>query len=279
MATSNKEFGHNQTIPKRIVYEWSTHNSPGRFEMLSKHSLFVDPIYQRDGSNSKAKSFAQEWNWVACSCICVNDRKDGTFAVIDGQHRVLAALKRDDIQELPCLVFSLESIAEEAKGFLDTNSGNRVPRMMEKFKAMKAMGDSASIELEELAHRHGLLISHESKPGTLGCIRLLMRWMDTEKGKATVYRMFPLICELCEGQIFHAKLVEGLLTLETKIFPEKTLTAPLYKKRVLAAGYSELLRGCHGAAALHARGGGKVFAQGILATINKRCQNKLEVAL
>lgn len=278
MTTSNKAFTSQRLTPLREIYNWETHNSPGRFDYIDKRKLFVDPTYQRDGSNTKANSIASEWNWVACSCICVNDRQDGTFAVIDGQHRVLAAMKRDDIDKLPCLVFSLGSIAEEAKGFLDTNSGNRVPRMMEKFKAMRAMDDMAATELESLVSAHGLVISHESKPGTVCCIRLLMRWIENEKNRDIVYRMFPLICEICDGQIFHARLVEGLLTLEQKIWPEKTLTSPVYRKRLLSAGYSDLLHGCNAAAALHARGGGRIFAQGILATINKRCQNKLEVA-
>ena len=102
----NQEITH-VGLDKVQRYGWVTAHAQGRFEMINKRLLNVNTeIYQREASKTKVLELASNWSWIACGALIVADR-DGVYWVADGQHRKLAADKRSDIKELPCMVFTV----------------------------------------------------------------------------------------------------------------------------------------------------------------------------
>lgn len=88
-----------------------TTHDPGEFRMIDKAALNIDQRNQI--SESHVQSIANHWSWTAIGMILVSEQADGTLLVLDGQQRKMAADKRSDIQNLPCLVFS-KNVVEEA---------------------------------------------------------------------------------------------------------------------------------------------------------------------
>jgi hypothetical protein len=114
---------------------------PPVFMMLSVHSVSVDRRYQRGENRQKAMEIAREWNWNAVKAISVARRPDGSLFGYDGQHTLVAAKLRGDIQEVPCLVREIETVADEAKAFLATNSKQTKPTKAEMHHAGAAGAD------------------------------------------------------------------------------------------------------------------------------------------
>src|SRR5689334_6103185 len=80
----------------------TTRDRPGEFAMIDKTKLNVDLSYQRKTTKSRVDKIREEWSWIAFGAVSVALRGDGEWFVMDGQHRVLAAMMRDDIKEVPC---------------------------------------------------------------------------------------------------------------------------------------------------------------------------------
>ena len=103
-------------------YGWKVIDKPGEFYLIPKKDLFVDQEYQRMKINEqRINKFASNWSWIKCGVLTIAIRNDQWY-VVDGQHRKLAADKRSDIKHLPCMVFELNDISEEAEAFVSINS-------------------------------------------------------------------------------------------------------------------------------------------------------------
>src|SRR5258707_8827105 len=49
--------------------------------------LVVDDAYQRSVNEARARRYAVDWNQALAGLVTVSARKDGTYALLDGQHR------------------------------------------------------------------------------------------------------------------------------------------------------------------------------------------------
>jgi hypothetical protein len=127
---------------------------------IHKHDLNIDHTYQRENVIiSKVQQIQASWSWIGCGTILVALRHDGSYWVMDGQHRVLAARNRSDIDELPCLVFAVESKTDEAAGFLVANTQRKPVTAIAKYKAMVLTNDPTAMAVDEVLRRLGLEVA------------------------------------------------------------------------------------------------------------------------
>src|SRR4051794_31726791 len=84
-------------------YGWTADNVPGKLIYLPKESLQVDPTYQRPLNDRKRLRIASAFNWAAFGVLICARRPDGTIWVIDGQHRLSAAMSRSDVRDVPVI--------------------------------------------------------------------------------------------------------------------------------------------------------------------------------
>jgi hypothetical protein len=144
-------------------YKWGCRDEPGEFLMIDKSLLKIDrEHYQRNYDPAKVLKIASDWSWVACGTITVSQRKDGTFWVIEGQHRVYAARKRSDIKLLPCMVFRVEAVETEAAGFLGANTLRKPLSGIDRFRAKVTVGDRDTAAALRIVERHGYHITSNS---------------------------------------------------------------------------------------------------------------------
>lgn len=252
-------------------YGWELKDKPGTLVWLDKGELLVDHNYQRKASHKRVLQMAAKWSWVACGVIVVAKRKeDQRLYVIDGQHRAMAALKRADIELLPCLVFETESAKEEAAGFYDSNTGRGMPSTLEKWKAQLMRGDATTTFADALIRQAGRVPNNVAGPNDVRCLTALLRAVTADR--ELLVRMWPLVVEVCRGQSLHERVFEGLLWLEGNMPEGQSLTDKRWRERVLKLGFSGLLDAAQRAATFYARGGARVWGLGMLEAINKGCR-------
>lgn len=275
MLTANEV--NTRTLKDKVTqYGWELKDKPGELAWLAKTDLSVDQSYQRQASHDRVLRIATKWSWLACGVVVVAKRRDDPrFYVVDGQHRVMAALKRGDIKIIPCLVFETEGAKEEAAGFYEANTGRRLPTTIEKWKAQLMRGDAITKFADDLIHLGGRVPSNKPGPGEVRCLTAVLRAAAADR--ETLARMWPLISEVCHGQTFHERVFEGLMWLEQRMPKGQSLTEKRWRERVIRVGYDGLLEAAQRAATFYARGGAKTWGMGMLEALNKGC--RIHIAL
>lgn len=248
-------------------YKWVVKDGPGVLMMINKHDLRVNPEYQRSLVESKVRSMSASWSWLACSAITVGMR-GGVCWVIDGQHRVVAAMRRADITELPCVVFELEDIRDEAQGFLDINNLRKPMTSVDRLRASAVAGDEAAKQFELLCRRLNFTLTRNGNaPGTIKSASWGMRRMAEDPVATTI--VMELAADLCvtDHVAIQERLLGGLWYLHKNC--EADLTHAKFRQRIKACGAKSLVEEAYKASAFYSRGGDRIWAIGMLNRINK----------
>lgn len=254
-------------VSKVDRYQWRKLDAPGVLRQVPKRELRIDPEYQRAANEKKVLAIASDFMWAAFGVASVARRKDGTLWVFDAQHRVLAAWRRDDINELPCIVYDVASQSEEALHFIQANTLRKPLTSIDKHKAFVVAGDPVAAVVDDLARIAQRRIGGDSSPSTIRCVTLLRLWIDRDE--ALIRRMWPLIVRVCAGQVMPERVVDTLLYIESRICPGRTLTEKTLADRLAAQTAEGVNRAAANAAALYTKGGASVWAVGVLRILNK----------
>lgn len=254
-------------LDKITRYGWTVTDAPGRLEMVSKVSLIVDRDYQRDvsGHDAKVNRIAAEWSWVACGAIIVGLR-DGKNHVIDGQHRVLAALKRSDIQYLPCVVFETQTQKEEAAGFIRANRNRKPMTAIQSFRAELMAGSACAKKAADMIDDAGLALSGHSAAGTFSAVGALKRAIDVDA--SAMDRAWPFLVEVFRDSSIHSYALRGCHYLERRLDGE-TLSDPFWIDKGVKVGRDAILKSMNAAAAYRGATGDAVWADGIMSALNR----------
>ena len=146
--------------------------------------LQIDQEYQRSldagSSQTLIRRIAVHWDWGLCQPLFVARRADGGFYVVDGQHRLAAARLRGDIWQLPCVVSSFATMADEAASFVALNQQRRPLSALDLFKAALAAGDDEAKAIVRALEAAGLTLATTTnnqlmKAGAVGNIGGLLR--------------------------------------------------------------------------------------------------------
>lgn len=251
----------NTIHPKR--QHWLTVDDVGVFTWIAISDLRVDDTYQRREAKEKAREIAKKWSWAACGAISVAERTEGFF-VIDGQHRVAAA-KLKSIAELPCMVFVVKDLKEEATGFLNANTNRKPITAVQRHRAMLTAEDPIAAHVERLALRAGRIIGdgeHE-----IGCVTAIRRCLEIDA--QALEEVWDLVVTISMSRRFHVRILESLHYIQCKGAPARSLNNGAVKKRFTQIGYDRLVEAAGRAAAFYASGGTKVWAIGICQEYNK----------
>jgi hypothetical protein len=255
-------------------YKWVCLDKPGALVMLDKLSLKIDDSYQRDLNVAKTLEISSQWSWIACGALIVAKRAE-EFLVIDGQHRLAAALKRSDIKELPCIVFETEGVKEEAVGFLRSNTNRRPIGAIARHKAAIAAEDPVAQMVHKEIVAAGLEVSTTaSRAPQIKCITICTVFARQDMlAFRNVIRVAARL-SISAGIAVHEKLISGLWHIHMNI--EGGLNDGRISKRIFDVGALRLIEGAKRAGAFYTRGGPKVFAEGMLQEINKGLHNKFQ---
>lgn len=162
-------------------------------------TLVVDHAYQRSikgrASQRLIAKIAAEFKWSLFQAIVAAPGfLNGTFAVVDGQHRVEAA-KRRRVPQVPALVVGAASVAEAAAAFVAANR-DRVPvTALQIHAALLVAGDAEALAVQRACDGAGVrllrtpLPKSQMKPGdtmAIGAVKLLLREQGEERARAAL---------------------------------------------------------------------------------------------
>jgi len=259
---------HHLNTPKRVLFDWEQDiGTKGNLMYLKKTDIKVPDEYQRELNNKKALQIAAHFRWDAFGALTVALRRNGYF-VIEGQHRLAAAMKRDDVDLVPCVVFVKEEIKAEASAFLLQNTNRKPLTFYDRFKALEVNSDATAEFiiglLDETGHKLGTAHNRQGIK-VVRCTALMYRWASTKPD--ALYNAWPLIAAVHGERTVGEQITEGLCYMEDKI-PGVT-SDKRWRKRILDAGYDRLTNSIIAAKAFFTKGGAKVYATGIVKEINK----------
>ena len=262
-------------VDKVRMYGWTLADSPGELAMIHKGLLRVDSRYQRELTISRVVSLASEWSWVSCGSLTVAKRGDESLWVVDGQHRLLAAQRRSDISVLPCVVFEVSEVEDEAINYERANTLRGSMKGHEMFKARLFSRDPIALAVNELVAASGRRVGGQSSSNDVNCVGLLYR-LAKDNGEV-LKTVWPVIVDVCHGNVLSSRIVEAICFVESRMPEGESLSDPRWRSRLVNAGYEELSASMTRFAAAFARGGARPWAVGLLAAINKGLHKKLVV--
>lgn len=111
--------------------------------MLPFDKLVIDTRYQRvilAAGRSNIRHIVENFDWMHFQPILVSPVGDGTYAVVDGQHRAIAAYNHPDVGEIPAAVVELDP-KQQAHVFAEINSRIVKVNALEIYWARYASGD------------------------------------------------------------------------------------------------------------------------------------------
>lgn len=151
----------------------------GSHNSLLWTQLNVDTSYQRDLSPSKVNLIVRLFDSDAFGELVVSQRADGTYWIIDGQHRWKAMQKLGWTDQLmPCHIIPNLTAEEEARLY-DLFNGNRgMPRISDRFKARVRYNDPEAIRILKTVHDAGFTVFYgrgHAPKATIGAINALLR--------------------------------------------------------------------------------------------------------
>lgn len=264
------------SMTKVARYKWQVIDKPGKMQMVHKGLLKIDPEYQRDAVAIKVYEISNKWSWLGAGVIIVGYR-DNEYWVIDGQHRVLAAKRRADIDMLPCLVFQTEDVSKEAEAFLMANARRKPISSFAKQKAMVVAGDEIAVFVENACKQLGLKLgAHCTSVGGIRAVNWCYR--KASEDKVAFLEVLKLSAEItmADEMYVNERILEGLWHLNR--FCGEGLRDKRLVKRIKERGANRLLAACQKAAAYYGKGGGNIFADGMLSEINKGLSIKFELS-
>jgi hypothetical protein len=179
----------------------------------------------------------------------------------------MAALKRSDIDELPCLVFASEEARDEAVAFRDTNKERRPITTFEQWNAELTAQDWATLYVNALITNSGRVPADQARPNSVRCLSSLVS--AARNNREELDRLWPLITRLCEGAVLHERLFQALMYLECNLDEGQSLTNSRWAQKLLKIGHKGILDATARASAFYAKGGPKVWALGVMQELNK----------
>lgn len=136
-----------------------------RTKRLLVSELVADGSYQRGLSDFHVEELRPYDEWRA-GAMQIGERPNGSYAIIDGQHRIAAA-ERDGVSEVLCLVKEVEEVESEAREFGVTNMTQKRLVPVERWKAARRAKDPSVLEIDTILSRHGTRIGDNRVSGEL----------------------------------------------------------------------------------------------------------------
>ena len=134
----------------------------------------VTEQYQRILNMKNVASIVKNFDPAKLGVLVVSHREDGTYAVLDGQHR-LTALRRLGYDAANCIVLEGMTIQQEADYFRRQNENKQSLRINDTFNASLWAEDAESLRIKELMDKYGFRHGKSGQPMCICAIGALQR--------------------------------------------------------------------------------------------------------
>jgi hypothetical protein len=252
---------------RAVKHSKTIEDGRGVQDEIHKDLLSIDPEYQRAPSVRRVRALVDTWSWGACGVLNVA-RRNGTLSIVDGQHRWLAALQRPDIETLPCIVFDVDNMSEEARMFFNANCNRGNVPGLDKYRSLLKGGDQIAVAVQDAFDILGLKVAVGCSGGSITCVMWCMK--RAKENYRDFAATLTLAADLCKDTVIKERLLDGLYYLHQHC---ESLEDKRFRARILHVGEEMLVEGATRQAKLYVEGGNKVFASGMLIEINRNLRH------
>jgi hypothetical protein len=201
-------------------------------------TIHVDQMYQRMLDENFSKSIALNFDNESIGIIHVSCRQDGTYWVVDGQHRLAALRMLGEISKaergrdtwagvnVECRVYYGLSIEAEARLFGLLNRTRNVTAY-DKFRAANVAGDEVCRGVSDICGRLGIRIGRNPSNWTVTCVKAMQTvYADGTKRKnlfgkeQLLERTLRIISRAWDGDQkgFSQNIIKGTSRILTKFW-------------------------------------------------------------
>lgn len=163
-------------MAKRYKYELREHHVDYGV-LLPVAELEIDVQAQRTLVERRAQNMANSWVHEARGTLIVSKRVDGTYFLVDGQHRH-RAMQLLGIEETPCEVHHDLTQTEEAILFLIKNRESSKPNAIDEYKIGLTGRIPLFVDTQEVLDSKGLQVGATST-NSIGAVNGLLRITET----------------------------------------------------------------------------------------------------
>lgn len=214
----HKAFGYDTNRSKVDVFGWKKNIGPkGEFMWLPKEELHLDLNYQREiDSSQRVKDIAREFEWALFGTLIVS-YNEGGYYVIDGGNRLRGAFRRDDVKEVPCIVFCFDDATEEARVFFYFNNKRKNVSVFDNHKAALAgegkwKESELAIKAEALIKKYGYVF-HKTGKGDFQTAAIQSITKAIDKNHETAERTFAILAKIAGGGCIGQNEFNGMFYL------------------------------------------------------------------
>lgn len=148
--------------------------------LLRVDQLMVDASVQRSLDQRRVAKMAAEYDGEAVGVLTVSRRSNGSYHIVDGQHRHAAARAAEgDRAELACRVFSDLTPQDEARLFRWLNNTAK-PQAIDHFRIRVVEGDKVAMEIERMITGLGWEINLSSGTHSFAAVAAAERLYKTD---------------------------------------------------------------------------------------------------
>lgn len=142
--------------------------TPPQLMWLPIANLRIDETYQREVLRNGARNIgriARSFDWSLFGVVVVAPLGDGLYAIVDGQHRTIAADFRGIIK-VPCVVIAADP-GKQAKAFAAINGSVTAIHPLAIFAADVSAGDAEAVRLRDVCLAGAVTICRTPVPSNL----------------------------------------------------------------------------------------------------------------
>lgn len=257
---------------KREKFRWYQGARIGTFTMILKQLLNIDGSYQRgEVSRAKVSEIARNWDWVLFGAITVVLREDGTYWVIDGGHRVRASFFRDDVSSLPCMVYEIGDLSDEAKAFIGRNLMVSSVSAIDRFKASAVAEEPAALKTAAILKAYGLSVKNTAtERHELKCVGAICRAVEDDA--ATAEKVLAFCVAIADDKSLSGSVFRGMYWLVKRLDID---ILGVYGDRLTCHSQKEIEIAIRQSKAELGKGGEAVEAFAILKMVNKGLKKRI----
>ncbi len=256
-----------EATDKATKYRWARPTTPGEMLMVNKMMLNLDGAYQRDKRSEDAvRKIAREWDWTLFGVLKVARRADDSLWVFDGGHRLRASFYRSDIHELPCIIFHLAELSDEARAFIAGAKLSHSISSFDTFHAATVAQEPGAVAAAALLQEFDITVKKSAtRNGELKCIHTIQR--AVEEDVETTRRVMAVCVQIASDQAVSGNVFRGMFRLARHFNGRDVLTE--YADTLASLTQQEVEKAIRQLRAEVGKGGETIDAKGIINLLNK----------
>lgn len=261
-------------------YGWNVDNKPGVLVWIDKNDIKVDHSYQRPLNEKSVLRIARDFDWALFESLVIV-RRDGDYWVVLGQHRLAAAMRRPDIEKLPCRLFDYGGDRRrEAQIFIDESRRRKSLDAEDKFRAMCAYGDPVAIKVKTMIEKNGyrVRVNRSGARGMVGCVMMLYMQMGEDENAAL--EAFDAAVQIACGEYLDSPIIRGLYHVNRSMHKiGDSVSKKKHVDKLRRFGVERIMQEIHAVCSIYRGQPSKGCAEAVMNLINKGLRNKIDVSL